>query len=109
MDRQHMASVLRALSNENRMQIMEWLLDPIPNFPPQKDGDLVEDGVCVGFITEKIGLSQPTVTGHMRVLTDVGLVESKQIKNWVFYKPNRNALAEAMAATASRLRVTFRC
>ena len=30
--------------------------------------DLVEDGVCVGFITKKIKLSQPAVTEHMQVL-----------------------------------------
>ena len=74
------AKILRALANENRMQILEWILDPELNFPPQQDGDLVQDGVCVGFITEKIGLSQPTVTNHMRQLADAGLVTHKQIK-----------------------------
>lgn len=96
MNYQSMTKILRALANENRMQILEWILDPVPNFPPQQDGDLVEDGVCVGFITEKIGVSQPTVTNHMRQLADVGLVTHKKIKNWVFYKPNRDALHEAM-------------
>ncbi len=103
MNRLEVTRTLRALSNENRMQILEWLLDPLPHFPPQKDGDLVEDGVCVGFITEKIGLSQPTVTAHMRQLADAGLVTHKQIKNWVFYKPDRTAIEKAMAALASRL------
>jgi DNA-binding transcriptional ArsR family regulator len=68
---------------------MKWIMNPEANFPPQKDGDLVQDGVCVGFITEKIGLSQPTVTSHMKILTKAGLVSSKKIKNWVFYKPQR--------------------
>lgn len=69
-----MAPALRALANENRLQILAWILDPRAHFPRQRDGDLVEDGVCVGFITDKIGLSQPTVTAHMRVLADAGLV-----------------------------------
>ena len=68
---------------------MKWIMNPEANFPPQKDGDLVQDGVCVGFITEKIGLSQPTVTSHMKILTKAGLVSSKKIKNWVLYKPQR--------------------
>jgi ArsR family transcriptional regulator len=80
------AAPLRVLANENRLLILHWLSDPERHFPPQEDGDLVKDGVCVGFITEKIGLRQPTVTNHMRLLQDAGLVSSKKIKNWVFYK-----------------------
>jgi len=88
--------VLKAISNEKRLRILSWILDPVAHFPPQRDGDLIEDGVCVGFITEKIGLKQPTVTAHMKVLADAGLVTSKQIKNWVFYKPDRTAIRDAM-------------
>ncbi|MDE4131825.1 metalloregulator ArsR/SmtB family transcription factor [Phaeobacter sp. QD34_3] len=80
------AAPLKALANENRLQILHWLSDPECHFPPQQDGDLVKDGVCVGFITEKIGLRQPTVTNHMRLLQEAGLVTSKKIKNWVFYR-----------------------
>jgi len=85
--------MLRAISNPHRAQILEWLLDPKAHFPPQRDGDLEDDGVCVGFITDKAGLSQPTVTGHMKKLEDAGLVSSKKIKNWVFYKIRVRALS----------------
>jgi DNA-binding transcriptional ArsR family regulator len=78
--------VLNALSNRHRFTILKWLTDPEKHFPPQQDGDLVEDGVCVGFITDKIGLSQPTVTTHMQALAKAGLVTPKKIKNWVYYK-----------------------
>lgn len=87
------APLLRALGNPHRAQIMDWLTDPAAHFPPQRDGDLVADGVCVGFITDKTGLSQPTVTAHMKTLEAAGLVTSKKIKNWVFYKADRAALA----------------
>ncbi|MEJ2022428.1 MAG: metalloregulator ArsR/SmtB family transcription factor [Maritimibacter sp.] len=80
------AQGLRALAHENRLRIVHWLADPKAHFPPQVDGDLVNDGVCVGYITEKIGLKQPTVTNHMQILQEAGMVESKKIKNWVFYK-----------------------
>lgn len=89
-------AVLRALGNEHRLAIMGWLVDPRAHFPPQRDGDLVEDGVCVGFITQKTGLTQPTVTTHMQTLAAAGLVTSKKIKNWVFYKPDRAALDAAL-------------
>ena len=81
--------ILKALANENRLQIMKWISSPRDHFPQQREGDLVDDGVCVGFITQKIGLSQPTVTSHMKVLEAAGLVRGRSIKNWVFYKPNK--------------------
>lgn len=86
-------AALRALSNERRLAIVKWLKDPTAHFPPQKDGDLVVDGVCVGFITKKIGLSQPAVTEHMQVLAEAGLVTSKKIRNWVFYKLDEQRIA----------------
>lgn len=92
-----MADIFRALGNEHRLVIVEWLSDPRSHFPEQQDGDLVEDGVCVGFITEKIGLSQPTVTGHLQILARAGIVTSKRIKNWVFYKLDRQRMDDATA------------
>ncbi|WP_397324750.1 ArsR/SmtB family transcription factor [Pantoea agglomerans] len=90
-----MADLFRALGNEHLLVMVEWLSDPRSHFPEQQDGDLVEDGVCVGFITEKIGLSQPTVTGHLQILAKAGIVTSKRIKNWVFYKLDRQRMDEA--------------
>jgi DNA-binding transcriptional ArsR family regulator len=98
------AAGLRALANPRRLMIMQWLINPTRNFPPQRDGDLVEDGVCVGFITKKIGLSQPAVTEHMQVLANAGLVSSKKVKNWVFYKADRAKLADFLGALETTLR-----
>lgn len=95
---------LRALANETRLTILEWLLDPTAHFPPQRDGDLVEDGVCLGFIAAKTGLSQPTVTEHMKTLTEAGLTRPKRIKNWVFHKAEREAIDAALTALERRLR-----
>ena len=83
-----------ALASPVRVRILEWLLDPRPHFPPQRDGDLVDDGVCVGFITDKLGLSQPTVSAHMKKLSEAGLVRGKKIGNWIFYKPERAVIAQ---------------
>ncbi len=92
------SEILRALSNEHRLRIMGWLMHPRESFPPQAAGDLVKDGVCVGAITKKIGLSQPTVTNHMHVLAEAGLVSARRNKNWVFYKPVPNRCKTALAA-----------
>ena len=49
-----LTAVLKALANERRLQILEWLQDPPANFPPQVDGDLAKDGVCGVAIVEFI-------------------------------------------------------
>ena len=79
-------AAMRALANERRLLILEWLKDPRSHFPPQVDGDLVKDGVCGVLIAAKLKLSQPTVSEHMRVLAQAGLVRAKRIKQWTFYK-----------------------
>ena len=94
---------LKALANAKRLQIIEWILDPERHFEPQVDGDLVIDGVCIGRIVDKIMLSQPTVTSHMKVLESAGLVSSKKIKNWVFYKPKRDVIKAMFNAFEQRL------
>lgn len=97
---------LRALSNEKRLLVLGWLLDPAMNFPPQVDGDLVADGVCLGAIVRKLAVSQPTGTAHMKVLTEAGLVEARQIKNWVFFRPNREAITAAFEDLRGRLGIS---
>jgi DNA-binding transcriptional ArsR family regulator len=86
------AAALRALANERRLQILEWLKDPRAHFPPQLDGDLVKDGVCAALIAEKLAVSQPALSEHMRILVDVGLVRGKRIKQWTFYKRDEAAI-----------------
>ena len=77
---------MRALASERRLLILEWLKDPRAHFRPQLDGDLVKDGVCGVLIAEKLGVSQPTVSEHLRILTQAGFLRAKRIKQWTFYR-----------------------
>ncbi|HVX76029.1 MAG TPA: ArsR family transcriptional regulator [Bradyrhizobium sp.] len=95
--------VLKALANERRLQILEWLKDPRAHFPPQVDGDLVDDGVCGVLIAEKLEISAPTLSEHMRVLVGAGLVKSKRIKGWTMYKRDEKAISVAKKAIQSSL------
>jgi ArsR family transcriptional regulator len=79
-------SVLRALANEKRLLILRWLKDPVKHFPPQVDGDLVDDGVCGVLIARKLKISQPTASEHLQVLARAGLLRSTRIKKWTFYR-----------------------
>jgi hypothetical protein len=66
---------LRALASERRLRILEWLKDPVANFRPQVDGDLVRDGVC-------------------------GLFRPKRIKQWTFYKRDEARIRQLKQAIA---------
>jgi ArsR family transcriptional regulator len=81
-----MVLAIRALANERRLLILEWLKDPTAHFSVQRDGDLVTDGVCGVLIAEKLGISQPTVSEHLKVLSQAGLIRAKRIKQWTFYQ-----------------------
>ena len=91
---------IRAVANQRRLLILEWLKDPEAHFPPQKDGDLVKDGVCGALIAAKLEVSQPTVSEHLKILSQAGLIRPKRIKQWTFYKRDEKAIAAAKRAIA---------
>ena len=82
----NLVATLRAFASKPRLQILGWLKQPRAHFREQIDGDLVEDGVCGLLMAEKLGVSQPTVTEHMKLLVEIGAVRAKRIKQWTFYK-----------------------
>lgn len=96
------ADLFRALGNERRLQILAWLKDPAAHFPPQRDGDLIEDGVCGQSIAEKLGVNASTLSEHMRVLQGSDLVTAKRIKQWTFYRRNDERLS-SLAAVAGTI------
>ena len=93
-----MIDALKALANDRRLLILQWLKDPTAHFRKQVDGDLETDGVCGVLIAEKLGLSQPTVSVHMKALTRSGLVRARRIKQWTFYRRDEKRIAEVKKA-----------
>jgi ArsR family transcriptional regulator len=77
---------LRALGNERRLKILDWLRTPRKHFPPQVFGDLEKDGVCGLRIAQKLRVSQPTASGHLNILLHAGFLRARRIKQWTFYK-----------------------
>jgi ArsR family transcriptional regulator len=72
--------LVKALANEKRLLILAWLRDPEAHFPPQRDGDLVSDGVCSVFIADELEVSAPACGEHLKVLHRAGLLRSKRVK-----------------------------
>lgn len=87
-----LSKVMKALSHPARLELMRWLKDPVGHFPPQVDGDLVEDGVCAVFIAQKWGIAQPTASRHLKLLVDAGLIHPTRKKGWTFYRRDERAL-----------------
>jgi DNA-binding transcriptional ArsR family regulator len=85
--------VFRALANENRLLILQWLKNPAKHFPPQIDGDLIKDGVCGLLIARKLKVSHPTASEHLKILSRAGLLRGKKIKQWTFYKRNERQIS----------------
>jgi DNA-binding transcriptional ArsR family regulator len=85
--------LVKALASDKRQLILGWLRDPEAHFPPQQDGDLVRDGVCSLLIATKLGVSQPTCGEHLKVLSRVGLIRGKKIRQWVFYQRDEDRIA----------------
>lgn len=92
-DRRLDPELVKALANEKRLLILEWLRDPQAHFPPQRDGDLVRDGVCSLFIADKLGVSQPTCGEHLKILSRAGLIRGTKIRQWVFYRRDEARIA----------------
>ncbi|WP_028313058.1 ArsR/SmtB family transcription factor [Derxia gummosa] len=93
--------ILKALANPVRRDILGWLKDPETHFTEQNHA--WEDGVCVGRIWERAGLSQSTVSAHMAVLERAGLVTSQRAGQWVLYKRDEKAIAAFLAAMKTDL------
>ena len=91
---------LKALASDKRLKILDWLKDVQANFPPQEHGDPFTEGACNLFIVEKLGVSQPTGSRHLKVLVDAGLVVATRRKGWTYYRRNEDAIA----AVAERMR-----
>lgn len=82
----------KALANEARMAILGWLKAPRRHFAHQVTGDPAEIGVCVTLLTEKLGLSQPTVSRHLEILHRSGLVTVRYIGRWSYFARDEAAI-----------------
>jgi DNA-binding transcriptional ArsR family regulator len=96
-------TIFRALANENRLLILNWLKHPTKHFPPQQDGDLVKDGVCGLLIARKLKVSHPTASEHLKILSQAGLLRGKRIKQWTFYKRNEPRICALKQSLFDRL------
>ena len=83
--------ILKALSNEKRLKILQWLKHPEKHFTSPLC-DVREEGVCVGLIEQKIGLSQSTVSQYLALLQQASLITMERKGQWTFCKRNEKTI-----------------
>lgn len=94
-DEVDLESVLKALSSSRRLQILEWLKDPASHFPTQEHGDPEIHGACNQFIGDKLGISQPAASRHLKVLSDANLILASPRRGWIYYRRDEEVLSQA--------------
>lgn len=82
----------KILSNQLRLNILNWLKNPKEHFPPHKELGHFNDGVCVQYIGTKAGISQSTVSSYLSSMQKVGLITATRHGKWTYYKRNEEVI-----------------
>ncbi len=80
-DAQRLAALLKVLAEPARLRLLSLI-------QAQPDGE-----ACVCHLTTPLGLSQPTVSHHLKVLLEAGLVEREQRGSWAYFRVRPEPLA----------------
>jgi ArsR family transcriptional regulator len=92
-----LAALLRVLADPGRLRILSLI-----HAQPTREA-------CVCHLTDALGLSQPTVSHHLRVLFGAGLLGRERRGNWVYYRAVPGVLAglrDALTGDAARAAAT---
>jgi ArsR family transcriptional regulator len=80
------AALLKAIADPTRLQLLDMI-------KASADGE-----ACVCALTEPLGLTQPTVSHHLKILTDAGVLKREKRGTWAWYTLNRERLEDIRAA-----------
>ena len=76
-----LAAALKVIADPTRLRLLSLI-------QAQPDGE-----ACQCNLTDPLGLSQPTVSHHLKVLREAGLIEREQRGNWAYYRIKQDQLA----------------
>ena len=87
------------MAQDVRIDVLKALADPVRLDICRA---LAAEELCVCHLTEDLGISQPLLSHHMKVLREAGLVETRRHSYWSYYKLRAGAL-EHLADELARL------
>jgi ArsR family transcriptional regulator, arsenate/arsenite/antimonite-responsive transcriptional repressor len=79
---ERLAQIFKALGDPTRVRLLSLIA-------AHQAGE-----ACICDLTDPVGLSQPTVSHHMKQLVDAGLLSREQRGRWAYYRVEETALAE---------------
>lgn len=86
------------LGNKTKLEILRWLKDPINHFEKPtaylSKNFSKKGGICVGDIQEKANMSPSTVSHYLKMMQQVGLLESERHGKWTYYRRNEKRIEE---------------
>jgi ArsR family transcriptional regulator len=90
-DAEELAGLFKALADPVRLRVLGFIAE-------QPGGE-----ACVCHVTAEMGLSQPTVSHHLKLLHDAGLLHREKRGAWVYYRVVPERLEAIRAALATRV------
>jgi len=84
---------IRAIADPHRRQILQMLAKRGKNSVDKSTG------LCASDIESRLKITQPTISHHMRILSEAKLVTSQKIGQWMWYRRNETeirSLAKAL-------------
>ena len=93
-------ATLKALAHPIRFRILQLLADK-KRFGMQDESCCARQEVCVCKINELFDISPPTLSHHLKLLREAGLIEGRRDGVWIYYALEQGSLAEARAALAA--------
>ncbi|WP_039890693.1 ArsR/SmtB family transcription factor [Acinetobacter johnsonii] len=79
--------IFKALANPTRRQILEWLKKPEQFLSSDECSDF-RRGVCAGHIERLGNVSQSTMSNHLSVLQQAGLIQVEKYGQWSYFSRN---------------------
>ena len=94
---QNLNRILHAIADPTRRRILQAL--------KERGASAIgkDEGLCASDIERRVHLSQPTISHHMSILKQAGLVEAKKLGQWMWYRRNETALREFVRELRERL------
>ena len=89
-EKEKVVAILKALADPLRLSILEFL------WSPSAEEFRTQEGICACDVQDFLGVTQPTVSYHMKILNQAGLVTAEKRGKWVYYECITEGLTEVI-------------
>ncbi|MFD8277260.1 ArsR family transcriptional regulator [Streptomyces flaveolus] len=84
----------RTPAHGTRLDILEWLRDPVAHFPPQRRPDALAHGVDADLVAARLGVPRRVAERHLRLLVALGLLRTSRVRRRTYYRRDEVRIAE---------------